>query len=439
MKKIKLSKEGLNYYFALLACILMFALQGCKKDEYFDGDVKALASNKRGNYPDKIVNTPAPCFSACLIAGKNQNVGTVDVSVAESGDLLITYNITAPNIYLVETDTDIFSSIEQFKRDGKLSSGGAIPGKFQYKKSWYGKDKMTRYTVVLPKSYVDKFTSQSNCLNISTHAELSNGKTAWGTLCSESSKGLSFDEGKQFHKKNWSVYFEFCLDQCKQVIDYTYAWEDLLDFENDADYNDLVLQADVIKTPSELKLTFLATARGAGFDHQFKIRIPKQGITGIFGKAGEPAPAYTTDGTDYIITVFNSTLQALPPTTTQFYANTVSGSPCTPFAYQEVVLTLDNSFSYNAERPYNPFITVFPSGRVGTGSSYNLSIFELTGQDTWTHWSGKEYPNGILIPKDWRWPRENVAITGPYPNFFNANWADFLADESLTFDKSSCN
>lgn len=299
---------------------------------------------------------------------------------------------------------------------------------------------MTRYTVVIPKSYLDKYTSQSNCFNIASHASLSNGESAWGGLCSESPKGgVTLDNAKQFPGNNWSVYFEFCMDQCKTTVDYTYAWEDLLDFQNDGDYNDLVLQADVIKSSSELKLTFLATARGAGFDHQFKIRIPKQGITGVFGKAGEPAPAYTTDGADYIITVFNSTLQALPPTTQQFYANTVSGSPCTPFAYQEVVLTIDNSFTYNPSRPYNPFITVFPSGQVGTSSSYDLSIFELTGQDTWTHWSGKEYPNGILIPKDWRWPREAVFITGPYPNFFNPNWADFLANESLTFDKDSCN
>ncbi|MEJ7780156.1 MAG: DUF4842 domain-containing protein [Daejeonella sp.] len=232
---------------------------------------------------------------------------------------------------------------------------------------------MTRYTVVIPKSYLDKYTSQSNCFNIASHASLSNGESAWGGLCSESPKGgVTLDNAKQFPGNNWSVYFEFCMDQCKTTVDYTYAWEDLLDFQNGGDYNDLVLQADVIKSSSELKLTFLATARGAGFDHQFKIRIPKQGITGVFGKAGEPAPAYTTDGADYIITVFNSTLQALPPTTQQFYANTVSGSPCTPFAYQEVVLTIDNSFTYNPSRPYNPFITVFPSGQVGTGSSYDL-------------------------------------------------------------------
>ncbi len=438
MKRINASKQRWSSYVAVLASVILLTFQSCQKDEYFDGDPNLLAAKKDAIPGANLANPAESCFSACLVAGKNQNVGSVNVGVAESGDLIVTYIITAPNIYLLETHTDIFSSVDQFKNDGKASNGGAIPGKFAYKKTWSGKDKATTYSVIIPKSYVDRIKGQSNCFNIASHAALSNGETAWGGLCSETSKGVSLDDAKQFPGKNWSVYFEFCLDQCKQVIDYTYAWEDLLDFENDADYNDLVLQADVIKSSSELKLTFLATARGAGFDHQFKIRIPKQGITGIFGKAGEPAPIYTTDGTDYIITVFKSTLQALPPTTTQFYANTVAGSPCTPFAYQEVVLTIDQSFAYNPERPYNPFITVFPSGQAGVGNSYDLTIFELTGRDTWTHWSGKEYPNGILIPKDWRWPRETVAITGPYPNFYATNWADFLANESLTFDKNSC-
>ncbi|MEJ7780157.1 MAG: hypothetical protein WKF68_11275 [Daejeonella sp.] len=92
MKKIKLSKKGLNFYFSLLACLAMLILQGCQKDEYFNGDTGALASGKPGSNPTNTTKSAEPCFSACLVAGKNQNVGTVDVSVGDSGDLLVTYN-----------------------------------------------------------------------------------------------------------------------------------------------------------------------------------------------------------------------------------------------------------------------------------------------------------------------------------------------------------
>lgn len=441
MKTFKLSRSK-NYCIAALTCFTLLLFQGCKKNENFSPEESSIMRGK----PQKIVEnpileTPSPCASTCLVAGQNTNVGSVDVAVNTNGDLLITYNVTKPNIYILETHTDIFKNVEQLKQNKKLSNGGAIPGKFEFKKSFSAGDKITKYTVLIPKSYIEATVGSLQCFNIATHAALSNGETAWGGLCGESSKGVTLDAAKQFPGKNWSVYFEFCLDQCNRAeeIDFTYAWEDLLNTGNDADYNDLVLQANLIKSATELKLTFLATARGAGYDHVFKFRIPRQGITGIFGKSGEEAPSYVVDGDDYIITVFKSTYQALPPTSQQFYANTVNGSACTPYAYQEVVLTIDNSFSYDAARPYNPFITVYPSGTAGVGDSYDLTIFELTGLDTWQNWNGKVYPNGIIIPKDWRWPFERVAITRAYPDFFSTNWANNLADPSLTFDKNACN
>ncbi|WP_207423919.1 LruC domain-containing protein [Desertivirga brevis] len=380
---------------------------------------------------------PAPCIQRCLVAGQKTYVGSIDVAISSNEDILVTYNITKPGIYLMETHTDVFSSMDQFKQEKKVSNGGASPGQFTFKSSWTKGEQKTKHTVVIPKAYYSKYLQNSRCLFIATHAALSNGETAWGGLCADTPKGVSLDNAKQFPGKNWSTYFEFCLDECKEEIDFTYAWEDQRYKGNDGDYNDLVLQADVIRTSSELKLTFLATARGASYDHIFKIRIPKQGIVDIFSPNG-PRPAVTTDGNDYIITVFESTKTAQPATNKWGFVNTLMAEKCDPFAYREIVLTTNSTFSYNAAKPYIPFITCYSSGKVGVGTPFDLSIYELSGKDTWVTNDGKVLPNGILIPRDWRWPVEWQIITGPYPKFPEKGWADYFVNPSLTYDKKKC-
>ena len=246
---------------------------------------------------------------------------------------------------------------------------------------------------------------------------------------------MSLDVAKQFPGNNWSVYFEFCKNECTQnvPVDFTYAWEDLIGSANDADYNDLVVQSKLIKTASELKINFMLSARGASFEHKFRFRIPKAGITGVFN-----SPEVTSDATYYYITVFESTSAAFP----SGYANVYAGLPCSPVATQEIVLTLAPSFTYNPAAPYEPYLTVFYAG--DPNPAYELYIYELSGRDTWTATDGKVYPNGILIPSDWRWPLESINIREPYPNFtsltegFTPNWASNLADASKTFDKSAC-
>ena len=101
-----------------------------------------------------------------------------------------------------------------------------------------------------------------------------------------------------------------------------------------------------------------------------------------------------------------------------------------PFAVKEIVLETNSDFVYSATKPYEPLITViaFSPNRV-----YDLYVQEISTyrDDTWTATNGQRYPNGIVIPADWRWPLEGIAITGPYPTFrslnlpqgFNFNWA----------------
>ena len=383
-------------------------------------------------------DVPDPCKEVCLVAGQHMYVGNVTTAL-QDGDLFVTYSITESDIYLTEVHLDIFSSLEQFDEDGKLSNGGAILGHFEYKKEWDESAMVTSHTVKVPKAYVDEM--DADCFFVVTHAVLSNGETAYGGLCDETDYGVSLDNAKQFPGANWSVYFEFCKDECTESIDFTYAWEDLRNSGNDADYNDLVIQSDVIRSADELKITFLATARGAGYDHEFKFKIPMLGITDIFGEA-----AVTDDGTYYYVTVFESTKGALPEEGVDpwpFSANTVVRDDCTPFAYIEIVLTTDGDFLFDALKPYEPFITVYPSGTAPEGDSYDLYIYEVSGRDTWLNWEDKEFPNGIIIPRDWQWPLEKVIITTPYPNFthlaaWTTDWADFLADDTKVFDKTAC-
>lgn len=53
---------------------------------------------------------------------------------------------------------------------------------------------------------------------------------------------------------------------------------------------------------------------------------------------------------------------------------------------------------------------------------YLLHIWEITGDDANDTYllqsNNKNYPNGIIIPEDWKWPLETEEIFGPYPAFY---------------------
>jgi len=410
--------------------LVLLAFQSCKKD----------GNSSPGSDPTAATSgtssIPGSCKQVCLVAGQRTYVGAVGV-VTKNGDIVVTYKVTKPNVFLTETHLDIFSSLAQLQADGKLTSGGVVPSKFTFSHAWNAADKATTYTTTIPKAYVDQLNS--DCFFIASQAALSTGETAWGGLCTESSSGVSLNAAKQFANSSGAVYFDFCKRDCTPVIDFTYAWEDLRSSGNDSDYNDLVVQSSVSKSTIELKIDFIATGRGSSFDHKFKFKIPKAGVTGIYGAA-----SYTQDAGNYYVTVFESTKAALPSAGTSVFANTEPGAACVPFVHKEVVMTIDNSFVYNPAKPYEPFISVYNSGNAFSGTGYDLYIQEVSNRDTWTTANGKVYPNGILIPYDWRWPLEGVNIAKPYPRFtsltdgYTTNWANTLVDPTSVFDKKVC-
>ncbi|MBU0697321.1 MAG: DUF4842 domain-containing protein [Bacteroidetes bacterium] len=419
-----------------LFCSALLALSSCQKDNLAPQQ-SAISKTVTTSGLNLTSQVPSPCIQRSLVAGQNTIVGVVDVAMGNQGDLYLTYNITKPNVYILEAHADIFKSIEQFKNDKKISGGGAVPGKFQFRNAFTTQSKTTSYTVIIPKAYVNQYMV-NGMLFITTHAKLSTGDSAWAGITKDGSKGSSLENALQFPGANWSVYFDFNTSQCGGM-DFTFAWEDLQNEGNDGDYNDLVVQADGLRSGNELKLTFKIVARGSYYDHQFKIKIPMAGITRIIGTDGIQS-TYTNDGTDYIITVFGSTKLALPPNGAMYdQTNTFPEFPCVPFAVKEITLQVNGDFVYNTSKPYIPFISVYPSGAApSSGGNYDLSIFDFSGQDTWVSADGKVYPNGIIVPKTWRWPFERVNITGPYPLFPANNWASNLADASLTFDPNRC-
>jgi LruC domain-containing protein len=424
-------KSKISTLFAAL--VIGFSLQSCNKeaDKATPSDVTATADT----WCTPV--TPPSCKQVALIS-QNQQVGTVDVGT-NNGDIYLTYNITKPNLYLLEAHSDIFSTMAQFRSCGKVSSYCVYPDRFLFSRAWSCYARTTTYTVVIPRIYA-YLVGCGDCFNVAGFVELSNGGTAWAGTCTKTTTGVAPDLTKSFGGSTWSTYFEFCKSECDKSIDFTYAWEDVNSSANDADYNDVVMQSTVVKSATELKIDFLATARGATFDHKFKFRVPKAGVTGIVGAA-----SYTQDATYYYVTVFESTKQALPSSPGSVFSNTEPQLDCVPFAAKEITLTLNSSFVYNAAKPFEPFITVFNSGNALAGTGYDLYIYSVSNRDTWTSTAGKVFPSGIVIPADWRWPVEGVSVTRPYPNFtsitdgFNTTWFNNLATPELTFDKTACN
>jgi hypothetical protein len=154
-----------------------------------------------------------------------------------------------------------------------------------------------------------------------------------------------------------------------------------------------------------------------------------EGINAISGDQG-----YSNDGIYYYITVFPSTQDVLPGEGLSggtWAANALPNDiTCQPTATAQLVFDLGPAFIYNVDKPYEPFITVHP----GQNNAYDLYIYEVSGVSTFTK-GGKVYPNGILIPDDWKWPLERTIITAAYPHFssidtWNPNWAFNLYDPS---------
>ena len=432
---MNLNRLKANAGLLISALALSFSLQSCSKDDALNSPTPSAAAQKA-------VTTLPACKSVCLVAGQHAYVGTVE-TVMDGGNLLVTYR---SSVAISEVHVDVFAALVPFERTKKVRNGNPVPGQFAYSETFASEPAVFAHTVTVPASVISALPDQ---FFVVAHAALANGETAWGGLCTEGKGGaVSLADADKFSGKNWATYFSFNKKDCDRNISFTYAWEDLNNTGNDLDYNDLVMQSKVLHTNTanvkQLDLTFFSKARGAAYDHKFKFRIPKAGVDGVY-HAIMGDMTVTSDATYYYVTVFESTKQTMPGTPA--YANTVAAEPCGPPFSKTVTLKLNSSFVYNNAKPFEPFISVYTSGNALSGpSDYDLYIKEVTnrpGQDVFAYAAdGLQYPNGIVIPADWRWPVEKQNISGPYPVslswIFAPGWHSNTASNYLALTYSPC-
>ena len=429
-------KSGAGLLLAALA--FSFSLQGCsKKNDPILPTSSEMAATESDLASLQGSGTSSTCTqSVCLIAGGRTNVGTVETELDGKGNLLITYT---SRVRIEEVHADVFTTLSAFNALGKLFFGNPLPNRFTYEQS--SCRSVYTYTLTVPASVVSCLPAQ---FNVVAYAELCNGQKAWGGACTQNQSCGANGPG-EFPGLDYATYFGFEKKQCSQDVSFTYAWEDLINQYNDLDYNDLVVQSKVLYTNNssakKLDLTFIAQARGASFDHKFKFRIPKTGVVSVTG-------ATAVDGLDgyYYVTVFESTRAALPGTATNVTANTVATEPYRTPVSKTVTVLLSSAYVYNSAKPYEPFITVYTSGNSAdaTPPVYDLYVKEITarpGMDAFVYPAdGKTYPNGIVIPADWRWPLEMQIISGPYPTslstYFAASWYNVKSPNNLALTYS---
>ena len=215
---------------------------------------------------------PSQCKSVCLISGGN-NIGHFDVS-RQDNDLILTFNLNDEDVYFNSLHLDIFKDIDTYKSSDKFVNNKPDITKFAYRWLLDSASHFSKQSVKIPADFLSGLVADNNCFYIVAQGTLQDGNAVWAAACNEGYGGINYSGVRKFSSSGNSTFFEFCLDDCQDDVDFTYAWEDNIDGrQNDADYNDLVVQSDVVKQPDELSLTFILKARGARFDHSFKIKL----------------------------------------------------------------------------------------------------------------------------------------------------------------------
>ena len=413
---------------------LMLSIQSCQKES----EVVAPSAGANSN-----VTAAEACRSVCLVAGQSAPIGTVDVIKNAGGGIDITYNSTAGN-YLKEVHLEIFTSIGQLRDTKKLSGGGAIPGKFDFSRSYTVLENKTSDTFSFTLAQLQAALGVSantpvECFYIAAHAAIYTGQTAWAGACTGNGNFA-------FEGNNWGTYFSFCMSSCTPPlpVQATYAWEDLGSNGNDADYNDLVIGSSITTAASGTTMTlqFTAVARGSSYDHAFRFRIPNTGLTTTIG--GSSGISSQVVGAYLVVTVFPSTILALPPSGPSGAHNTVKEEPCNGTNSASVTIT-GSLPSLNA---IEPFISVYTDPTRAPGTlTYDLYVKTISPSMPGTFAyvantrdpgysdnqlqprEGQTFPSGIVTPENWKYPQERVAIFMAYPSFtsisagFNPNWA----------------
>ena len=282
----------------LLIPILIF-MGGCSEtllDEVDDGLLKSASQ-----VPNSLLVYNAwegeieacETYTLCLVAGQHIDVGTLDFAYDNDGNIYITYN-TKDGWYLTEIHLAFGHDMADIPTN---KNNHPKIGHFPYKVTFDAVDMTSGHTVMIENPHIGT-ANQYGCnpVVLAAHAVVVNDsegeETAWATVCDQTSQRF-------VNKGTWATYVSgiLCMQPCE--VDYSFAWEDLLNEGNDRDYNDFVVQAIIWKEMDEgikTHMKFIAKARGAGYDHSFWIDLGGGDTRTIFESTKMALPAEMGDG-----------------------------------------------------------------------------------------------------------------------------------------------
>lgn len=188
------------------------------------------------------------------------------------------------------------------------------------------------------------------------------------------------------------------------------ADEDVM--ENDMDYNDFVVKTTVFQNADGLNFLFSPQARGAGFDHMFRMWLP--GTSYVI--SGDAEDVTTIDG-NTVVTVYEKTRDAFMDNggfvNVECDGATSDGVPKTI-----TIESAPKAFTYWLMNPFTANLNV------NGGPDYDLVLGNLFPASTFTK-DGETFRNGLITPPGWAWPTENTDIRTIYGDDFET---DFTPD-----------
>lgn len=449
-------RNAKNLLPVILLGLVFVGLSGCSKDEDFlklADDILPIDSFDHSTSTESSIDKILVCQKkeSCLISEDQVYRGGAILYNDDYGNLYVDFNLEAG--YKIKA-IYLFVGIHQ-KQLPYYKGGGAAFENYPFIKKF---DQAT----VQSYTYKIELGEDDLCYYVSAKLDIikdgSSEEKAVHLGCTSNSKTAdAFYVDRNIIN---GLYIGYCYKTCTPV-DYTFAFEDVkLANSNDMDYNDLVIQARYLEAlqgenqVTNISMVFYAKARGAGYDHEFSVKVPVKGASQVaisrYNAVGAllSQEKYNRSGTVNCI-VFPSTQEALPANSnsTWYASNTdtarsVDGTPpCLVRSWKTVVsISLDNPTlnisGQSLNKPYDPYILVKPFGT--DPQTYEIHIHQISNNPIdLFELNGKSYPYGLIVPSNWAWPLERISILDVYPSFPDGLWYDTMSPDAPGFFKET--
>lgn len=226
------------------------------------------------------------------------------------------------------------------------------------------------------------------------------------------------------------------------------SYEDLKNVGwSDWDYNDFVVRVaisrglDVNGGYGVLIFDYEALARGAGYNHTLKHKLPIAGnsraqLTVWDAQGNLVSSRMLLLGAQPIVDIFGRTRQALPPPQGSLFTNTPADQQTFIPGYKaRLVLVMDTPSanldkSLAASMPWDAYIYVLDTKQevhlAGPGRGTNSQLVNGL-RDAHNPMIGYNLPLAQTYPNAWDWPIEQAGIWRAYPQYVNAASRGFTA------------